>query len=72
MILENDQLNEKEVSVILTIEIDKKLYYIYSVGNEFLHVGLKKKNKLVPLSLEEYDKIKDIISKFNMINSKVV
>ena len=66
MILENTKGMKKEVDVILIIKKYTKTYYVYSCDNLFLHVGLKKNNKLVPLKDEEFKFVSEIIDKMNI------
>lgn len=66
MIIENNKGNRKEVKVLMTIKQNKKEYILYYCDDLFLHVGLKKNKKLIPLNDKEYEFISDILTKMNL------
>lgn len=66
MIIENNKGNRKEVKVLMTIKQNKKEYILYYCDDLFLHVGLKRNKKLIPLNDKEYEFISDILTKMNL------
>lgn len=63
MKLENSKGRTLDVDVLLIIKNKTKEYYVYACDNTFLHVGLKKKDSLIPLSDKEFDFVSKIINK---------
>lgn len=66
MILENNKGRKKDVDVIMIIKKNTKEYLLYSCDDLFLHVGLRKKDKLIPLKEQEFEFISEILNKMNI------
>ena len=50
MIIENNKGNTKEVKIMMTIKQNKKKYIFYYCDDLFLHVGIIKNKKLMPIN----------------------
>lgn len=66
MIIENNKGNTKEVKIMMTIKQNKKKYILYYCDDLFLHVGIIKNKKLMPINDSEYELISDILTKMNL------
>lgn len=58
---------EKTVKVILSLNIDNNLYYLYEYNNKVLYLGRKESNIIYHLNDSEYEVVSKIIEKMNII-----
>ena len=58
---------EKTVKVILSLNIDNNLYYLYEYNNKVLYLGRRKNNIMYHLNDSEYEVVSNIIKKMNII-----